>query len=55
VHSANVPDLVAVDVVDGDAPPKEIEVVLADGVRVRVAHDMSLERLVAMVQALRSC
>lgn len=50
-----VPDLVAVDVVDGGAPTREIEVVLSDGVRVRVAHDMSLERLVAMVQALRSC
>ena len=49
------PDLVAVDVVGRDAPPREIEVVLADGVRVRVAHDVSLERLVAMVQALRSC
>lgn len=52
---ANVPDLVAVDVVGGGAPPREIEVVLADGVRVRVAYDVSLERLVAMVQALRSC
>jgi len=49
------PALVAVDVVGRDAPPREIEVVLADGVRVRVAHDVSLERLVAMVQALRSC
>jgi hypothetical protein len=50
-----MPDLVAVDVVDRVEQAREIEVVLADGLRVRVAHDTSLERLVAMVQALRSC
>lgn len=49
------PELVAVDVVGRESPAREIEVVLADGVRVRVAYDVSLERLVAMVQALRSC
>ena len=48
------PGLVAVDVVDGSTL-REIEVVLADGLRVRVPHSTSLERLVAMVQALRSC
>jgi len=52
---SSMPDLVAVDVVDRVEPALEIEVVLADGLRVRVAHDTSLERLVAMVQALRTC
>jgi hypothetical protein len=41
--------------VDRVEPAREIEVVLADGVRVRVPYSTSLERLVAMVQALRSC
>jgi len=49
------PGLVAVDVVDEASPAREIEVVLADGVRVRLPYSTSLERLVAMVQALRSC
>jgi hypothetical protein len=52
---SRLPDLVAVDVVDRVEPAREIEVVLADGVRVRVPYSTSLERLVAMVQALRSC
>lgn len=50
---AGAPGLVAVDVVG--EPAREIEVVLADGVRVRVPYSTSLERLVTMVQALRSC
>ncbi len=50
-----MPDLVAVDVVDRATSPREIEVVLADGTRVRAAHDTPVERLVALVQALRSC
>jgi transposase-like protein len=53
---SRMPGLVAVDVVGEAMPPqREIEVVLADGVRVRVPYSTSLERLVAMVQALRSC
>jgi hypothetical protein len=52
---SSLPDLVAVDVVDRVEPAREIEVVLADGVRVRVPYSTSLEQLVAMVQALRSC
>jgi hypothetical protein len=46
---------VAVDVVGQARPASEIEVVLSDGVRVRVPRDVLTERLVELVRALRSC
>lgn len=46
---------VAVDVVGTAAPASEFEVLLADGMRVRVPRDVTTERLVALVRALRSC
>jgi hypothetical protein len=46
---------VAVDVVGSSAPGSEIEVQLSDGVRVRVPRDVTTERLVELVRALRSC
>lgn len=45
----------AVDVVGEAQSASEIEVVLSDGVRVRVPRDVLTERLVELVQALRSC
>jgi len=45
---------VAVDVVAGSASG-EIEVVLGDGVRVRLPSSTSLERLLGLVQGLRAC
>ncbi len=46
---------VAVDVVGAAATTGEIEVQLADGVRVRVPRDVAIARLVELVRALRSC
>lgn len=46
---------VAVDVVGDAQPASEIEVVLSDGVRVRVPRDVLTERLIELVRALRSC
>ena len=45
----------AVDVVGEARLVSEIEVVLSDGVRVRVPRDVMTERLVELVRALRSC
>jgi hypothetical protein len=52
------PSFVAVDVVDGadgaqTAP--SLEVVLSDGLRVRMPRDTAAQRLVELVRALRSC
>lgn len=46
---------VAVDVVGERRPASEIEVLLSDGVRVRVPRDVATERLVELVRALRTC
>lgn len=46
---------VAVDVVGGSRTTGEIEVVLADGLRVLVPRDTTTERLVELVRVLRSC
>ena len=46
---------VAVDVVGAAAATSEIEVQLADGMRVRVPRDVAIARLVELVRALRSC
>src|SRR5881394_2469786 len=46
---------VAVDVVGTAAVTGEIEVQLADGLRVRVPGDVAIARLVELVRALRSC
>jgi transposase-like protein len=46
---------VAVDVVGTAATTSEIEVLLADGMRVRVPRDLAIARLVELVRALRSC
>jgi hypothetical protein len=46
---------VAVDVVGGSRGGSDFEVELADGVRVRVARDVAMVRLVELVRALRSC
>jgi transposase-like protein len=46
---------VAVDVVGAAASTSEIEVLLADGMRVRVPRDVAIARLVELVRALRSC
>ena len=46
---------VAVDVVGPAASTSEIEVLLADGMRVRVPRDVAIVRLVELVRALRSC
>jgi len=46
---------VAVDVVGAAAATSEIEVLLSDGMRVRVPRDVSIVRLVELVRALRSC
>ena len=46
---------VAVDVVGAAPSTGEIEVLLADGVRVRVPRDVAIARLVELVRALRSC
>jgi transposase-like protein len=46
---------VAVDVVGAAAATSEIEVLLSDGVRVRVPRDVAIARLVELVRALRSC
>lgn len=46
---------VAVDVVGSAPSTSEIEVLLADGVRVRVPRDVALARLVELVRGLRSC
>lgn len=46
---------VAVDVVGEAQPAIEIEVQLSDGVRVRAPRDVTTERLVELVRALRSC
>ncbi len=46
---------VAVDVVGAAAATSEIEVQLADGLRVRVPRDVAIARLVELVRALRSC
>ena len=46
---------VAVDFVGEARPASEIEVLLSDGVRVRVPRDVATERLVELVQALRAC
>lgn len=43
------------DVVGEAQPASEIEVQLSDGVRVRVPRDVTNERLVELVRALRSC
>ena len=46
---------VAVDVVGERRAASEIEVLLSDGVRVRVPRDVATERLVELVRALRTC
>jgi ferric-dicitrate binding protein FerR (iron transport regulator) len=46
---------VAVDVVGERRTASEIEVVLSDGMRVRVPRDVVTERLVELVRALRTC
>ena len=46
---------VAVDVVGEARATSELEVLLFDGVRVRVPGDVATERLIALVRALRSC
>lgn len=46
---------VAVDVVGAAAVTGEIEVQLADGLRVRIPRDVAIARLVELVRALRSC
>lgn len=49
------PGFVAVDVVGAAPATSEIEVLLADGVLVRVSRDVAIARLVELVRALRSC
>jgi hypothetical protein len=46
---------VAVDVIAGAESASGIEVVLSDGVVVRLPREVGLERLVEFVRALRSC
>lgn len=46
---------VAVDVVGGAQGVSDIEVVLADGCRVCVPRDITMEKLTELVRALRSC
>lgn len=49
------PSFVAVDVVGGSRGSDALEVVLSDGVCVRVPRDTTSERLIELVRALRAC
>jgi hypothetical protein len=49
------PGFIAVDVVGGAPSTSDFEVVLADGLIVRVPRDTTTLRLVELVRALRSC
>jgi transposase-like protein len=47
--------LVAVDVVGGAQISGDFEVVLSDGLRLRVPRDVAIARLAELVRELRSC
>lgn len=47
--------LVAVEVLGRSGAPGDFEVVLADGLRVRVPREVGVARLVELVRELRSC
>jgi hypothetical protein len=53
--AADTTDFVAVDVVGSSQGAADFEVVLTDGVRVRVPRDVAIVRLAELVRSLRSC